>query len=201
MIDLILNSGLKKEAKRFNFNEFYVNEKDFILIKENNAEKLKKEIKEAKKIFNLVLIEGNENINRDVCESEDLILLSPWKGNGRLNQVLCKFANKNNTAICFSFNEILEKEGRYRSILLNRIKETIKLCRKYKVKTILATFASGFYELRNSFDLIRFLVTLGMHPKEAKEAFTNVLEIERRNKEKKSKEFVSEGVKIVKYLK
>lgn len=200
MIDLVLNEKLKKECKIFNFDDFYVNEKYFVLIKEDDVEKLKKEIKAARKLFNIILIEGDEKINRFVCENEGLILLSPWKGNGKLNQVLCKSANKNNTAIGFSFNEILEEEGKKRIILLGKIKEIIRLCRKYKVRIILATFASDFYELRNSSDLISFLITLGMHPKEAKEALTNILEIERFNNERKSKEFVSEGVKIIKYL-
>ena len=84
--------------------------------------------------------------------------------------------------------------------VLNKIKETIKLCRKFKVKIIFASFASDFYGLRNSYDMISFLITLGMEPGEARKSLTNILEIEKMNKEKKSGELVREGVRIIKKL-
>lgn len=90
--------------------------------------------------------------------------------NSGLNQVLCKLAKKNNIAIAFNFNLILNSEGMLRSQLLGRMMQNIKLCRKYKINTVIASFASKPEEVRSAHDLISFGISIGMHPKEAKES-------------------------------
>ena len=42
--------------------------------------------------------------------------------------------------------------------------------KKYKVKTLIASFASDPYGMRAPNDLASFFVSLGMHPKEAKDS-------------------------------
>ena len=48
--------------------------------------------------------------------------------------------------------------------------QNIRLCRKYKVKMVLASFATDKFEMRDARDLISFGVCLGMNPGEAKKA-------------------------------
>lgn len=90
--------------------------------------------------------------------------------NSGLNQVLCKLAKKNNIAIAFNFNLILNSEGMLRSQLLGRMMQNIKFCRKYKVNMVIGSFASKPEEMRSAHDLISFGISIGMHPKEAKES-------------------------------
>ena len=65
-----------------------------------------------------------------------------------LNQVLCKAAAKNNVIVGFSFSTILNSIKLRRAVILGRIMQNIRLCRKYNVKTALLSFAKKPYELR-----------------------------------------------------
>jgi len=88
--------------------------------------------------------------------------------NSGLNQVVCKIAKKNKIIIAFSFSNILKSKNRNK--ILERIKQNIKLCRKYKVPMIIASFAENEYELRTAKELQNFALFLGMGPNEAKKA-------------------------------
>ena len=93
--------------------------------------------------------------------------------NSGMNQVLCKLAKKNGIAIGFNFNDILIGKP-----FIGRMMQNVRLCRKYKVNMILASFASNIYEMRNPRDLISFGRCIGMTDKEAKDAVsTNIEEI------------------------
>ncbi len=121
---------------------------------------------------------GDEKSNRKAVENKDIdILLHPEKNdkkdfmksrNSGLNQVLCKIAKKNDVAIGFSFNEILKSSRR--SLLIGRMRQNIKLCRKYKVRMVFASFAKSLYEMRGAKDLFSLAQVLGMSPGEAKKA-------------------------------
>lgn len=78
-----------------------------------------------------------------------------------LNQVLCNIAKKNNNSIAFSFNDILHGKETTPAIL-GRMTQNIKFCKKYKVNTIIASFAKSPYEMRSPKDLISLFLTLGM---------------------------------------
>ena len=125
----------------------------------------------------LVIIRGGK-LNREISTSKKVhILLSPelykeedslHQRNSGLNQVICKLANKNKVAIGINFNEILKLNNREKR--LGKIIQNIKLCRKYKVRMVLATFATNQSELRSPVELMAFAQSLGMTPKEAKDA-------------------------------
>ncbi len=127
------------------------------------------------KEFNIAY--GKED-NRKLLENKKLdILVSPEKTrkkdfihhrNSGLNQVLCKLAKKNNIAIGISFNDILKSKEKDK--LIGRIMQNIRLCRKYKVKMVLASFATNKFEMRDARDLISLGVCFGMNPGEAKKA-------------------------------
>ena len=120
---------------------------------------------------------GDKN-NRKLVEDKKLdILLSPERetrsGNlividSGLNQVICNIARKNNVTIGISFIDILKSKNR--PILLARIMQNIRLCRKYRVKMVMASFATNKYEMRDARDLYNLCLVLGMNEREAKEA-------------------------------
>ncbi len=85
-----------------------------------------------------------------------------------LNHIMCKIAERNKKKIAFDFNMILTAKSKAR--LLGRMKQNIKLCRKYKVQTVIASFAQDPLDMRSPQDLQSFFVVLGMHPAEAKKS-------------------------------
>ncbi|MDP1694611.1 MAG: RNase P subunit p30 family protein [Candidatus Woesearchaeota archaeon] len=126
------------------------------------------------KTFNIV--EGiSEEKNRKAVENKQVdILLAPERigRKDRLNQrdsgvndILCKFARDNDVAIGFSFADLLN--SKFRAVLLGRMMQNVRLCRKYKVRMVLASFAKDPWEMRTAYDLLAFGQVLGMTPKEA----------------------------------
>src|SRR3989344_2945509 len=90
---------------------------------------------------------GDPKINRSAVENKSVdILINPERNseedfmhyrNSGLNQVLCKLAKKNDVAIGFNFNYVLNSEGILRSKILGRMMQNVKLCQKYKVKMVI----------------------------------------------------------------
>ena len=121
---------------------------------------------------------GTEEKNRKAVEDKSTdILLSPERysqndklssRNSGLNQVLCQLAHDNKIAIGFSFAELLNSKEK--SKVIGRWAQNIRLCRKYKVKMVLASFANNKWEMRSPKDLFSLAITLGMTGKEANEA-------------------------------
>lgn len=91
------------------------------------------------------------------------------RGSG-FNHIMAKHANKNNICVGFSFSTILNADSVNRSKIIGRIKQNIKLCRKYKVNTVIASFAVNPWDMRAPKDLLTFFSVLGMHPREAKDS-------------------------------
>lgn len=182
MIDFVLNKELEKYAEEFGFSEI----KCVDIIKTED----KKDINKLTKDFNVV--EGNYKINREILKNKRVnILLNPANRvvkdslhfrNSGLDQISCRLAAKNKTAIGFSFNEILKKEGMERAELIGRIMQNVKLCRKYKVKMILGSFASTKDGLRDAKDLQAFGRLIGIDKLENENVFkykefTDIIEI------------------------
>ncbi len=80
--------------------------------------------------------------------------------NSGLNHILCKIANENKVTIGFSFRSIL-KNKKFRPVMIGRIKQNIKLCKKYKTQIMIASFAEDPYEMRSPHDIAAFFKILG----------------------------------------
>lgn len=107
-----------------------------------------------------------------------------------LNQVTCRLAKKNDTIIAFSFDNILNAKNK--ALVFGRLMQSFRLCRKYKLKVLFASFARDKFGMRSSHDLLALLQVLGMTGMEAKKAMGMAEEIINRVPE------VAKGVKIVK---
>ena len=115
---------------------------------------------------------GKDSVNRKAVENKTVdILLSPEKGRNRdfmksrnsgLNQVLCKLANKNNVAIGYDFNYLLNSKESQRPNILGRMKFNVKLCNKYNVKMYVCNSTKDKKEVKNKSDLESFGRVLGM---------------------------------------
>ncbi len=126
------------------------------------------------KIFHIV--EGlTEEKNRKAVENKQVdILLAPERAGKKdrltqrdsgLNHVLCALAKQNDVAIGFSFSDVLNTK--YRAVLVGRMMQNVRLCRKYKVRMVLASFAKDPEDMRPANELLAFGQTIGMTPKEA----------------------------------
>ena len=121
------------------------------------------------------IVEGiSEEKNRKAVENKQVdILLAPERVGKKdrlnqrdsgLNHVLCALAKQNDVAIGFSFSDMLN--SKYRALTLGRMMQNVRLCRKYKVRMVLASFAQHPSEMRPPQDLLAVGQTLGMTPKE-----------------------------------
>jgi RNase P/RNase MRP subunit p30 len=71
-----------------------------------------------------------------------------------LNHTISKLARDKNIIIGFSLNQILKFNDP--SVILGRISQNIRICRKYNVKTIFASFAKDPFMMRGPKDLATF---------------------------------------------
>lgn len=165
------------------------------------------EIQKAKNKSDITIVKSSEK-DRYIFEKSkpDIVFDLEAKGkkdfihhrNSGLNQILCNIAKKNKVIVAFSLKSLLDTKSMLRAQIIGRIKQNIMLCRKYKLKTVIASFATKPYEMRSSNDLISLGISLGMHPKEAKESLQNALKKINLNKRKKTQSYIAEGIELVK---
>ncbi|MCP3682988.1 MAG: hypothetical protein GY861_09880 [bacterium] len=117
-------------------------------------------------------------------------------GAEKINQVMLNLAKKNKTLVAFSFADILNESKRTRAMGL--VSKNIKFCRKYKTTTLIASFAKKPYEMCSPHDLASLFASLGMHPKEAADSLEAASKKMAYKRFKKSPEYITEGVRIVK---
>ena len=148
---------------------------------ENNYEEARKKIDKISKTSKLIIVQGSdEEFNRKILENKKVkVLLDPEntnrgfsliQRNSGLNHVLCKIAKDNDIAIGINLSEIIKRESKERAEYLAKVMQNVMLCKKYKVKMLMTTFASNKNELRNSYDMKSLCLVLGMDTKMAKDA-------------------------------
>jgi RNase P/RNase MRP subunit p30 len=142
------------------------------------------DIDKIKKPKNLIFIKGSDK-NRAIIEKKKADVLFSLENQSRsdfvhhrasgLNHVLCKLANKNKIIVGFSFNTLLKNKENL-SQLFGRVMQNIRLCRKYKIKTLIGSFAEKPLEMRSVYDLSSLFSILGMGKKEIKNSLnTSIL--------------------------
>lgn len=153
-----------------------------ILIKTRKPEILRRIIDKASNYFSYILVLGTSNeINRVALEHKKVkALVSPEHNrdkdflhyrNSGLNQVLCKIAHDNDKIIIEGFRNVLLNVKEKRAMVIGRIAQNIMLCRKYKTKIRLGSFALKKSEMRSFFDLKSFCIAIGMTQDEARKVF------------------------------
>lgn len=157
MIDIVCfeDKELNKFGKKLGFSIFYnINDLNIKFVK--NEDEIRKGVEKKSKVDIIVGVE--------LISKKD----SFHQRNSGLNQVICKLAKENNVAIGFSFSTVLNSKKR--ALILGRMMQNVKLCRKYKVKIVCGSFAKNRKEMRDAKDLLSFCRVIGMDPGEAKKA-------------------------------
>lgn len=129
----------------------------------------------------LKIIECNEADIRQAVEQNraDIILVaeqgmqdSMHYRKTALDHIVCGLARKKGIAFAFSFSYLLN--ARNRAVAMGRVMQSIRLCRKHKVRMVFASFASDKWEMRAFAELKSFAVVLGMTQKEAADSLNAI---------------------------
>jgi len=86
------------------------------------------------------------------------------------NQVLAKEAVKKGIAIVISFLELKDLDKKKKAIIIARIIQNIKICRKTKCKIKIASFAKDKEEQKTEQELKAFLFSLGASSQQVADA-------------------------------
>jgi len=176
---LLMNKSkvLEDLSKEYGFEKTLFLGEDFVLIKGGSKKEVLKKIKDTKKTINgkkkklLIIYEADsEEMLRFVLEKTPIDIVKGMEAinpkdsvhflRGGIDQVTCKIAQEEGKVLAFSFCDILNAKGEIRVRLLRRMMFNLKLCRKYKVKVLLTSFASSKEEMRPQKDLEAFLEIL-----------------------------------------
>ncbi|KYK25050.1 hypothetical protein AYK26_02545 [Euryarchaeota archaeon SM23-78] len=115
-----------------------------------------KEVDKAKKNFDFLFGVTQRNffenkkvkylINAEISESNDFV----YQRRAGLDDVMCRLAKEKDKVIVFNTKLLTTDKHTY---ILGRMMQNAKLCRKYKIKTLIATLASTPLEMRAPKDL------------------------------------------------
>jgi len=198
------NEEFEEQGKELGFSKIYFIEPfkdvkplkpaaDAVLISAENVQQLHNYIMKARDKWPVIAVAcSTDEINRAAVESKHVnLLLSPeatrqkdfpdWRNSG-LNHVLCRLAAENRIAIGINFSDIIKIYGNdlqqkiKLAERLGRIMQNIRLCRKFKTKMLLASFASSPEEMKSASDMRSFAQAIGMTPGQAKESLESAKE-------------------------
>jgi len=129
----------------------------------------------------IAVLGRDDAFNRRIIETCKIdYLVSPEKNHQRdtlkqrdsgLNHITAKEAREKNIFIVINFSDVLKTNGKNKSLLLARIMQNIRICRKANCRIKIATFAEDKEQLRSENDLRAFLFSLGMSSQQVREAF------------------------------
>ncbi|MEA3329502.1 MAG: hypothetical protein U9Q06_02045 [Nanoarchaeota archaeon] len=149
---------------------------------QGNLEDIKKKINKLTGGEKVVVFARDDEFNRKMLENGKINFLIFPKVNSvkdklkqrdsGLNQVLCKIARDNHIIIGVDIKNVFSKNEFDLSRELSRVRQNIKLCKKYNVKIVLINCGK-----RDEIDLKSFLLTLGMKTEMAKYAVKNRFKI------------------------
>jgi RNase P/RNase MRP subunit p30 len=177
-VEIAEKLGIKKLYFLYNFNEFDKNKTekrleniradvnfDFgVIVTGKNFMRAAKESK--------LMVAKSSGDDRMLLESRQIKLIFGFeelfkkdtllqKSSG-LNHILCNVAKENNCTVGFSYSSLFRKTGQESALIMGRMMQNIRLCRKYNVKTVIGCFSHNPFDLRSGYDLAHLFKQLGM---------------------------------------
>ena len=156
-------------------------------------------VESAREKAEIILVHGGDlEVNRVSVETAGIdILLHPEMGreDSGIDHTMARLAKKNNVAIEFSLNDLIQSSKLTRSRLLHNLMENAKLVRKYKAPFVLTSGAFDPFGLRSPSDLLSFGRVLGFQDPEIKKALSD--SIIKENRKRLSGKWVMPGVEVV----
>jgi ribonuclease P/MRP protein subunit RPP1 len=173
----------------------------FIGFQARNVSELERLIR-LRREYDVLLVKGSDLLlNRKAVETKEVDILTHPEYNRKdsgFNHVMAELAAENNVAIEVNFREILNSSKNTRANIMHRIKNNVKLCKKYKAPVIISSGAVTHWQLKDPKILISMGCLLGLELKEAKKAISEIPEnIIKMIKERQSEKWIRPGVKVV----
>lgn len=181
------------------------------LIHPESQRRLKEVSRSALEYVDIILVDGGDTeINRMASECWEVdILAHPERNrqkdfmrqrNSGINDVIAKLMAEKCVAIEFNFSEILNSGGMFRSRVMGRMQQNVRLARKYNVPMILTSGAIDRYGMRSPRDLMAIGKTLGMTDKEAKSSVsTDAMRIVQKSRDRKNPDILMKGLQVVEW--
>ncbi len=113
--------------------------------------------------------------------------------NSGLNHVIAKELAKKGIGYLISIKDIIESKNRV--VLLGRIMQNIRICKKYNLAIAIASFAEDSYGIKGLHDIISLLSCLGLDAKNAKKAVSC---LHKALEKKSDKSIICNGIRLVK---
>ncbi|MCW3133395.1 MAG: hypothetical protein N2V78_03600 [Methanophagales archaeon] len=149
-------------------------------IRTKSVSELKRKIKLHYGEVSLLAVHGGaEEINEAALKDSRVDLLAHpcgEKGEGELSHVLVRYAAENGVAIDFNLNAIIQSRRSDRARILWKMRQNLKLVRKYKAPAILTSNAQSKYDLRAPREMIALASLFGMKKEEAEHALSAIPE-------------------------
>ncbi|MBI4176568.1 MAG: hypothetical protein HY518_05160, partial [Candidatus Aenigmarchaeota archaeon] len=167
-----------------------------IMIKTDKTGEMQKMVKQNRMKSELIVVEGvSEEINRAALETEevDILIMDPKAETG-FNHIMARLAQKNNVAVCFSFQDLLHSNKKMRADVFHRYLEIAKLCRKFRSPFVVSSCAQSEWDLRSPSDLLSFGRLLGFSDPQIKNAMSDG--IVRENRKRLSGKWAMPGVEL-----
>lgn len=165
------------------------------------------QLQKAKTSSDIVIVRSKDDaFDRNLLERGKIDLIFDMENSPRsdfihqrnsgLNHIFCRLATKKAIVIGTSFSNIFNKFPFERAQVMGRIKQNLRLCKKYNTKTIFASFAKKPTELRSPDDLRSFLISLGVDNSIAKNSLLNLNHLLQEKTIQKDKYYISKEIKI-----
>lgn len=140
-----------------------------------------KNINDDVKLSKLLVVKSSDK-DRTFIESKKIKVIYGFEETNRkdflhqrasgLNHVICELAKKNNVVIGFSYSSLFNKSDSVTSLLIGRMMQNIRLCQKYKLKTVIGSFSERPFDLRLPHDVKSLFTMLGMNNKNINDSLT-----------------------------
>ncbi len=162
--DYVIANGNEKEfldvAKKLGYSEI-------IFINKATIPKTSLKTSVSNRVF-----KSNPDKDRELIESKKADIIFEFEQekrkdpthfrNSGINHILAKLMKQKNVSYGLSFSQILNASTLEQSRLMGRISQNARLCKKYGVNVIVASFARNPYEMRDSKDLDAFARAMGI---------------------------------------
>lgn len=122
------------------------------------------------KINSKLIVAKSSDNDRMMIESKKINLIYGFEELGKkdfmhqrasgLNHIMCELAKRNNTTIGFSYSSLFNESSH--ALIIGRIRQNIKLCKKYKLKTAIGAFTENPLDMRSPYDIQSLFNILGM---------------------------------------
>lgn len=76
--------------------------------------------------------------------------------NSGLNHIVAKLARENDVVFAFPFFDWLNLNENKKNLVLSRLMQNLRLCKKYQLKVMIRSFSNSKFGLRNKKDMLSF---------------------------------------------